>query len=94
MNSLPVWQQHDSQIPAIHLCNLRPAPNSTIGLNYFLHGIVYHSLDPVGFDEGAVRAVTHLPEVLSGLHTMTLAETGIRLRAGTTVLRAVSDGDA
>ena len=77
MDSLSVWQQNDPQIPATHLSNLCPSPNSTIGLDYLLHRIVYHPLDPLDFDECTIRALAHFPEVFRGLHVMTLAEAGL-----------------
>ena len=77
MDSLSVWQQNDPQIPAAHLGNLRPAPNSTIGLHCFLHRIVYHSLNPLDFDERSVRALEHFPKVFRELHVNDCSRNGL-----------------
>jgi len=56
MHSLPVWQQYNPQISAVHLCDLRPTTNPAVPLHRLLDRFVDNALNPLIANDGAVWA--------------------------------------
>ena len=68
MNSLAIGKQYDTQIPAVHLGNRRPATDAAIGLHDLPRRMRDDVLNPVEADETPVGALAHRLEIARELH--------------------------
>jgi hypothetical protein len=74
VNRLTVRQKYNPQVLPAHLWNLRPSPNTTIGLNDLLRRLLNGALNPILFDDCSIRALPHFFKVPSKLHAEALRD--------------------
>jgi hypothetical protein len=65
---LSIFQQDDSQIPALHLLNGRPPTNTAVTLDSLSDGMIDHVLNPLQPDSRTVRTAPYFFEILRELH--------------------------
>jgi len=71
MYRLPVWKQHNAQIPTAHLLDRRPTANATVLLEYLFHWMLNDALDPLRPNRTTIRTLTHSFEIPRELHPST-----------------------
>lgn len=80
MNSLAIWQQHNTQVSTVHFSDSSPPTNSTIGLDLLSFRSLDDALNPLIFDQRAVGPGPHRQEIICRLQyaLSMLAEPTIR----------------
>jgi len=71
MYGLPVWKQHNAQIPTTHLLDRRPTANATFLLDNLFHRMLNDALDPLDPNRTTIRALTHSFKIPRELHPST-----------------------
>jgi hypothetical protein len=68
VNRFAVGQQNDAQDSIPHFGNPPPAANATVGLNGLFLRLPHHTLNPLLADDGPVRALAGVEEILRMFH--------------------------